>query len=120
MDDRLAFFPYVLVRIRCAHCSRRGAYLLARLAAKYGPEITLDELLVRLTADCQYSSSAHHPYRRICERASSILTRRAGRPTYLLRSSAAHRSRREVLGTAFRDTCLRAGDDRAVAQRGGA
>ena len=67
MDDRLAYFPYVLVRIRCVHCSRRGAYRLARLAAKYGPEITLDALLAKLTADCEYSSRAHHPFRRICE-----------------------------------------------------
>jgi hypothetical protein len=26
-------------------------------------EITLDALLAKLTADCEYSSAAHHPYR---------------------------------------------------------
>ena len=38
--DTLAGFPYVLVRIACYHCDRRGAYRLARLASKYGAEIT--------------------------------------------------------------------------------
>ena len=43
MDDRgrLAFYPFVVVRIACRVCSRRSAYRLARLAAKYGPEISL-------------------------------------------------------------------------------
>jgi hypothetical protein len=39
--DRLAFYPFVVVRIACRVCSRSGSYWLARLAAKYGPEITL-------------------------------------------------------------------------------
>jgi hypothetical protein len=40
-DDRLAFYPFVVVRIACRVCSRNGAYRLARLAAKFGPEIGL-------------------------------------------------------------------------------
>ena len=40
MDDRLAFYPFVVVRIACRVCSRNGAYRLARLA-KFGPEIGL-------------------------------------------------------------------------------
>jgi hypothetical protein len=38
MDDRgrLAFYPFVVVRIACRVCSRNGAYRLARLAAKFG------------------------------------------------------------------------------------
>ena len=36
--DRLAFYPFVVVRIACRVCSRNGAYRLARLAAKFGPE----------------------------------------------------------------------------------
>jgi hypothetical protein len=47
--------------------SRCGAYRLARIAAKHRPEITLNQLLARLTAYCRYASGVHHPYRRICE-----------------------------------------------------
>ena len=36
--DRLAFYPFVVVRIACRVCSRNGAYRLARLAAKFGPD----------------------------------------------------------------------------------
>jgi hypothetical protein len=49
---RLADFPYVVVRLRCEVCNRAGSYRLARLTAKYGSEILLDELLVRLSSDC--------------------------------------------------------------------
>jgi len=49
--DRLAFYPHVIVRVSCRHCVRRGSYL-ARLGAKYGPEIELDDLLRRLAGDC--------------------------------------------------------------------
>jgi hypothetical protein len=54
MDDLdcLAGYPFVVVRIACRVCSRRGSYRLARLAAKYGPAISLrdltEQLLVRL------------------------------------------------------------------------
>ena len=50
MDDRdcLAFYPFVVVRIACRVCSRRGAYRLARFAAKYGPEISVRDLTERL------------------------------------------------------------------------
>lgn len=50
--DRLAFYPYVVVRVSCGHCTRRGSYRLARLGAKYGPEIELDDLLRQLAGDC--------------------------------------------------------------------
>src|SRR5438105_11487458 len=51
---RLVDFPYVLVRLRCEVCKRAGAYRLARLAVKYGSEILLDDLIVRLSADCPW------------------------------------------------------------------
>jgi hypothetical protein len=51
---RLVDFPYVLVRLRCDTCKRAGAYRLARLAVKYGAEILLDDLIVRLSADCPW------------------------------------------------------------------
>ena len=51
---RLVDFPYVLVRLRCDVCKRAGAYRLARLAVKYGAEILLDDLIVRLSGDCPW------------------------------------------------------------------
>ena len=51
---RLVDFQYVLVRLRCDVCKRAGAYRLARLAAKFGSENLLDDLLVRLSADCPW------------------------------------------------------------------
>jgi hypothetical protein len=50
--DRLAFYPFVVVRIACRVCTRTGSYRLARLAAKYGPEITLRDLTDRFSYDC--------------------------------------------------------------------
>jgi hypothetical protein len=50
--DRLAFYPFVVVRFVCRVCSRNGAYRLARLAAKFGPEIRLRDLLDRFSYDC--------------------------------------------------------------------
>jgi hypothetical protein len=37
--DCLAHYPFVIVRIRCRVCARKASYRLARIAAKYGPEI---------------------------------------------------------------------------------
>jgi hypothetical protein len=42
--DRLAFYPFVVVRIACRVCTRSGSYRLARLAAKYGPETSMRDL----------------------------------------------------------------------------
>ena len=64
-ERRLVAFPYVRVRIACELCKRSGSYRLARLAAKYGAEIPLDELLIRLIADCELLR-ARHPYRGGC------------------------------------------------------
>ena len=54
MLRRLVDFPYVLVRLRCDLCRRAGAYRLVRLAVKFGSEILLDDLLLRLSADCPW------------------------------------------------------------------
>jgi hypothetical protein len=51
---RLSDFPFVLVRLRCDVCKRSGAYRLARLATKFGSEILLDDLLLRLSSDCPW------------------------------------------------------------------
>jgi hypothetical protein len=56
--DRLAFYPFVVVRIGCRVCSRSGSYRLARLAAKYGPEITLRDLTDRFSYDCLWRAEA--------------------------------------------------------------
>lgn len=66
MDESLARYPYVVVRISCELCARKGAYRLARLAAKYGADITLPELLGRLTADCRMREPGLHPYQGYC------------------------------------------------------
>jgi hypothetical protein len=50
--DRLAFYPFVVVRIACRVGSGNGAYRLARLAAKFGPEIGLSDLFERFSYDC--------------------------------------------------------------------
>jgi hypothetical protein len=45
-------------RLRCDTCKRAGAYRLARLAVTYGAEILLDDLLLRLSADCPWRDDA--------------------------------------------------------------
>ena len=63
---RLSAFPYVTVRIRCTACPRAGSYKLARLAERYGAEITITELVMKLSADCPNRSlkrhKGEHPY----------------------------------------------------------
>ena len=60
MDDRdcLAHYPFVVVRIACRLCTRRGSYRLARLAAKYGSEISLRDLTERFSYDCLWRAKA--------------------------------------------------------------
>jgi hypothetical protein len=60
MDDRdcLAHYPFVVVRIACRVCSRRGSYRLARLAAKFGPEISLRDLTERFSYDRLWRTEA--------------------------------------------------------------
>jgi hypothetical protein len=53
--DVLSSYPYVVVRIACRRCTRKGSYRLARLAAKYGAEIPMTELLAHLAGDCAIS-----------------------------------------------------------------
>jgi hypothetical protein len=60
MDSRdcLAHYPFVVVRIRCHVCARKGSYRLARIAAKYGPEISLRDLLDRFSYDCLWRTQS--------------------------------------------------------------
>jgi hypothetical protein len=64
-ERRLVHYPYVKVRLACERCRRSGEYRLARLAAKYGADIDLDELLYKLTVDCEVAD-ASHPFRAGC------------------------------------------------------
>ncbi|MGY2049533.1 hypothetical protein [Methylobacterium sp. JK268] len=51
----LAGYPYVVVRVACPLCPhRQGSYRLARLAAKFGPDRPLDEVLDRIAFDCPW------------------------------------------------------------------
>lgn len=65
MDDPrdreiLAYFPYVVVRIGCDRCTRKGVYRLARLAAKFGADVTLDQLISKLVAaECPFWKTRH-------------------------------------------------------------
>jgi hypothetical protein len=52
-------YPYVVVRIGCRRCTRKGSYRLARLAAKYGAEIPMIELLAHLAGDCAIWDTRH-------------------------------------------------------------
>ena len=52
--SRLSDYPFVIVRVGCQFCTRQGSYRLARLAAKYGPDIGLDALLDALATDCRW------------------------------------------------------------------
>jgi hypothetical protein len=47
-------YPYVVMRLACRFCTRAGAYRLARLAVKFGPEARTDEVVLRLAADCPH------------------------------------------------------------------
>ncbi len=51
-DNVLATYPYVVVRIACRQCSRAGAFRLARLAAKFGPEMPMQDMLAKFSYDC--------------------------------------------------------------------
>jgi hypothetical protein len=48
----------VVVRIACRVGSGNGAYRLARLAAKFGPEIGLSDLFERFSYDCLWHAEA--------------------------------------------------------------
>ena len=57
-QDRLALYPFVILRVACRVCPRKGAYRLTRLAAKFGPEIRLRDLLDRFSYDCLWRAEA--------------------------------------------------------------
>ncbi len=50
---RLSSYPYVIVRVACTRCPRHGSYRLARLADRYGSEMTMPHMIELLSADCK-------------------------------------------------------------------
>ncbi|QTL01887.1 hypothetical protein J5J86_13840 [Aquabacter sp. L1I39] len=51
----LADYPYVVVRIECGLCGRRGRYRLARLAERFGADTSLEDLLDQIAGRrCRY------------------------------------------------------------------
>lgn len=58
--DRLSSYPFVIVRVACSSCNRAGKYNLARLAAKFGPDIEMEQLLNYLALDCPWRSFPGH------------------------------------------------------------
>jgi hypothetical protein len=53
MVERLSDFPWVIVRVDCPLCPhRKGQYRLARLAAEFGADIELCDLLDSIALDC--------------------------------------------------------------------
>ena len=59
---RLSAYPFVVVRISCSRCARKGQYRLARLADRYGAEIELPILLGHLAAGCDKRDVRRHVY----------------------------------------------------------
>lgn len=62
VPKRLSDYPWVVVNLSCKLCARRGRYRLARLAARYGAEQTLDGLLADLAHACPYWRSDPRRY----------------------------------------------------------
>ncbi|GEP12423.1 hypothetical protein MMMDOFMJ_4719 [Methylobacterium gnaphalii] len=51
----LAYYPWIIVRVKCDLCpNRHGVYRLARLAAKYGSETPIADMLAGIASDCLY------------------------------------------------------------------
>lgn len=48
----LSTYPFDQVRIRCDLCGRAGRYNRGRLIARFGAQMSMPELLGRMTADC--------------------------------------------------------------------
>ena len=58
--SRLSSYPYVLVRLACLACPRKGSYRLARLADRFGAEAKLTDVLAALSADCPNRGFKRH------------------------------------------------------------
>ncbi len=54
VEPRLRDFPYIVVRVECNLCGRKGEYKLADLAERYGAKFTLDDFLAAIRKPCGY------------------------------------------------------------------
>ena len=65
--ERLSDYPYVVVHVTCTFCPRRrGRYRLARLAARFGPEAKLWDVLVALSESCPHRHARGNQYVQRC------------------------------------------------------
>jgi len=48
----IAEFPGPVVEVHCPRCDRHGRYAKARLAERFGPDLSLPDLLRQLSPDC--------------------------------------------------------------------
>lgn len=64
--ERLSDYPWILVRVSCIYCQRRGSYKLARLAARYGADIPLEQLRRLIAADCPFIDRQPRKYTATC------------------------------------------------------
>lgn len=49
-------YPFVIVRVECNLCGRRGSYRLARLAERLGADSTIEDMLDHLAGSrCRYA-----------------------------------------------------------------
>ena len=48
---KVSTYPYVVVRIRCDSCNRAGSYRLARVAAAFGADADMADVLTKLSLD---------------------------------------------------------------------
>lgn len=75
-------YPYVLVRFSCTMCRRRGQMRLARLAEKYGANITMDAVLHNVAWSCPLPrpGSEHAKPQKYAPRCGIYLPDIEGRP----------------------------------------
>lgn len=64
--DALVTYPYIVLRLACRRCDRRRAYRLARVAARFGADCAMPDVLAGLTADC-YHRRPRHPIHGECQ-----------------------------------------------------
>lgn len=64
MVSTLASFPYVVLRMHCTRCARKGSYRLARLAARLGPDMPLVDVVYHLSANCD--ARVNFPFHGVC------------------------------------------------------
>ena len=57
--DALVSYPYIVLRLACRRCDRTGAYRLARVAARFGADCSMPDVIAGLTVDCAYRRPRH-------------------------------------------------------------